>query len=140
MCWQDQLKEFSSVFTIISSTEKHFVGASAHLQVLYLVLREFGEAVHLLRVNWTLGYQKLPVLANANKAFSGRTVKPHSILCNPEMDHEKGQRKLKGCVSFRGTTISNLLYADDTALVADDEIEMVEFLRHVEKVSIKSGL
>lgn len=47
-------------------------------------------------------------------------------------DHEKVHRKLV----FIGGIIYNLRYADDTTLLAGDEMEVAKFLRHVEEASI----
>lgn len=117
---------------------------------LWSILREMAVPEHLINLIRSLYINNKAQVRVENEysgEFSvGKGVRQGCILSSLQFNiygewiMRKATENWRGGVSIGGRKISNLRYADDTTLLANDEQEMFEFLQFIENISRKASL
>ncbi|CAG4924021.1 unnamed protein product [Colias eurytheme] len=117
---------------------------------LWKVLAELGVPQHLIFLLQSLYYNSQGVVRvdhTLSKPFKFEKGVRQGCILSPILFNIYGEYIMRrvcedwdGGVNIGGTKITNLRYADDTTLIANDKVEMASFLDKLESISNELGL
>lgn len=134
LCFVDYKKAFDNVRWPKLWTTLQELGVPTHLITIVRNLYEASEAV--VKIEYTLS-EKCRIRKGVRQ---GCVLSPLLYNIYSEVVMRRTLENWNGGVKICGRRVSNLRFADDTLLIANNPEELLEFLRRLEEVSREYGL